>query len=90
MPESPTQFSNLSRSNVWSTVSNAALRSSNISIEVLPECVKTDVVYNFNKGGLSAVQGSKSWLEGVIATSCCQEVIKLLEENFLNDFTYEG
>ena len=64
----------------WSTVSNAALRSSS----------KTDVVYNFNKGGLSAVQGSKSWLEGVIATSWCQEVIKLLEDNFLNDFTYEG
>ena len=53
----------------WSAVFNAALRSSSISIEILPVCVKTDVVYNFNKGGPGAVKGSKSGLEGVIATS---------------------
>ena len=67
-------------------MSNAALRYSSISIEI---SVKTDVVY-FHKGGLGAVKGSKSWLEGVIATSQYQEVIKLLEDNFLKYFTYEG
>ena len=34
VPESPTQLSNLSKSIVWSTVLNAALRSSSISIEM--------------------------------------------------------
>ena len=65
MPESPTQFFNLCKSIVWSTVSNAALRSSSISIEILS--VKTYVVYIFNKGGLGAVKGSKSGLEDVVA-----------------------
>ena len=37
VPESPTQVSNLSKSIVWSTVLNAALRFSSIHIQMLPE-----------------------------------------------------
>ncbi len=37
IPESPTQFSGLSRSMLWLTVSNAALRSSSTSTDILPE-----------------------------------------------------
>ncbi len=36
VPESPTQFSSLSGNMLWSTVSNAALRSSNSETETLP------------------------------------------------------
>ncbi len=37
IPESPTQFFSLCRSMLWSTVSNATLRSSSTSTDILPD-----------------------------------------------------